>query len=49
MRFLLRTIWNTPWLLALVSVLVVIGIIAWIMDQIKETREGEELRKKDRR
>jgi hypothetical protein len=46
---LLETIWNTPWLLALVILIVVLGVGLWIWEQVKESKDGDALRERDRR
>ena len=40
-------IWNTPWLLALTIVLVLAGIALWVWSQVQESKEGDELRRRD--
>lgn len=45
---LLELIWNTPWLLALVIVLIVVAVGFWIWQQVKESQEAEKLRDSER-
>ncbi|BCM91961.1 hypothetical protein IAD21_03840 [Abditibacteriota bacterium] len=45
---LLSYIWNTPWLLAVIIVLVLAGIALWVWSQMQEAKEGDEIRHRDR-
>jgi hypothetical protein len=45
---ILELAWGNPIARVIIILLVVAGIVAWIWEQVQETKEGEAMREKDR-